>query len=433
MVWIDPNWLQREPVLRALISKGTGFSSEDIRTIAGFQEEIMGRTVNTYRELEDRGQIEICTSPYYHPVLPLLIDSRSAKESTPEMSLPDSLCAHPEDAVAQIERALRFHEKHFGRSPRGMWPPEGSVSNELLALLAEHTDVRWIASDEGVLVRSAGQDVHRDGYGHVTNPHLLYQPYRVGDDNDGDSRRPVIIFRDSLLSDRIGFVYQHMDSRQAAADMIHRLRRIRENLGDSGPHLVSIILDGENCWDEYERNGDRFLSLLYELLSDDPLLQTVTISEYLSAHPVRATIPRLFAGSWIGHNFETWIGEPAQNCAWEQLEQTRGALVAWQAQHPDADKELLERAWTEIYIAEGSDWFWWYSSRNRAAEEALFDRSFRRHLANVYYLTGQATPEFRRGMLVPRSMPASRRSPDGHTRATSALAAHRAPCNWPAP
>jgi len=392
LVWIDPNWLEREPVLRAFIGKGTGFSNEDIRTITSLHEKLLGRTINAYREMEDRGQIEMCTSPYYHPILPLLIDSQSAREATPDISLPNPIFAHPEDAVAQIKRALQFHEKHFGRSPQGLWPPEGSVSDALLALLAEHTDIRWIASDEAVLARSAGQEVYRDGYGHVTNPRFLYQPYRVSDGNG--SRGPAIVFRDNLLSDRIGFVYQHMDSRQAAADMVHRLQRIRENLGDSGPHLVSIILDGENCWDEYEHNGDPFLHSLYEMLSDDPLLATVTISEYLSTHPVQATLPHLFAGSWIGHNFETWIGEPAQNRAWEQLEQTRRHLVAWQAQHPEADEKLVERTWTEIYIAEGSDWFWWHSSRNRATEESLFDNSFRQHLANVYSLTGQMTPEW---------------------------------------
>ena len=411
LVWIDPNWLEREPELCRLVKQGSGFSPDDIRSIIGVQEDILSRILPAYRSLEEQGQIEICTSPYYHPILPLLIDSHCARESSPGMTISEPAFAHPEDALEQINRAIDSHRQYFGQRPRGMWPPEGGVSDALVLLLTEHTDIAWIASDEGVLAASTGQEVHRDEYGHVTNPRFLYQPYRLQSSQEGLPAGPTILFRDNLLSDRIGFVYQRMDGHHAAQDLVGRLHRVRESLDGSGPHIVSIILDGENCWEEYEHNGDTFLNSLYGLLSNDPLLETVTVSEYLSAHPVQATIPRLSAGSWIGRNFETWIGEPTQNQAWARLARTRGHLTAWQAQCPHADTERLEQAWNEIYIAEGSDWFWWYSSRNRAAEETVFDASFRHHLQNVYRLTETPIPEWLLGGRPQQDIEIAERSP----------------------
>jgi hypothetical protein len=249
----------------------------------------------------------------------------------------------------------------------------------------------WFASDEAVLALSLGQWVQRDGYGHVTNPWFLYQPYRT---RVGDAP-PSAIFRDRLLSDRIGFVYKHFEGHDAAADLVHRLHRIRENLNDlHHPYLVSIILDGENCWEEYEHNGDVFLHHFYHLLDEDPDLQAVTVSEYLAQHPPRAEITNLHTGSWINHNLETWIGEAQQNRAWEYLARTRDRLIAWQREYPLIDFEVLEQAWESIYIAEGSDWFWWYYSHNVSDQDLLFDQSFRGHLAAVYTTLGLPIPDW---------------------------------------
>jgi hypothetical protein len=216
----------------------------------------------------------------------------------------------------------------------------------------------------------------------------------------------AVIFRDHVLSDRIGFVYQGMDGQEAAEDLIHRLQVAYERLGrETGshvgmltePYLVSIILDGENCWESYPDYGDPFLHHLYQLLSEEaskttPTIETVTVSDYLERFPPRETIEHLATGSWIGGNLETWIGEAEQNRAWEVLGRVREELVAWQGATPGAGFDVLEDAWRQIYIAEGSDWFWWYYSRNVSGQDQLFDRAFRQHLSRVYYAIGRPVP-----------------------------------------
>ncbi len=384
LAWIDPNWLERDRTLRELVAKGRGFTKQDVEIIIAKQREIIKEILPTYRALQERGQVELTTSPYYHPILPLLIDVRLARIASPALPLPRFPFSHPEDARAQLEAAVAAHARHFGAPPRGLWPPEGAVGQDLLPLLP--AEVRWLASDEEVLARSIGRPIARDGYGHVTQPQLLYRPYWVG----LPGRPRAMIFRDRLLSDRIGFVYKDFDGVQAAEDLVARLRHIRQALPDDGQnYLVSIILDGENCWEGYEHNGDAFLHHLYGLLSEAEDLQTVTVSAHLAEHPPRHTLARLFTGSWIDGNFETWIGEPTHNQAWEALVRVRN----WLARQP-ADDDRLQRAWRELYIVEGSDWFWWYSSRNRAAEEPLFDAAFRTHLGNVYRVMGEGVPEW---------------------------------------
>ncbi len=395
LAWIDPNWLEQDEPLRSLVEKERLFSGEDIRLILAKQREIIKRILPLYRQLEAAGQVELTTSPYYHPILPLLIDSRLARQASPNLSLPQPIFTHLEDAEEQIRQAVSYHRDHFGAKPRGMWPSEGAVCQALVPLLARQ-GFAWFASDEGILARSLGVNVERDEYGHVKNPQVLYQPYRCQE----ESQTVAAIFRDRLLSDRIGFVYGHMEGRQAAEDLVQRLHRIRENLDDTtNPYLVSIILDGENCWDQYEHNGDVFLRHLYSRLSDDPDLKAVTVSQYLAQHPPRQVMLQLSSGSWIGANLETWIGERAQNRAWEYLAHTRDRLVEWQqtqnASPPAGTRpggSSLARAWEEIYIAEGSDWFWWYYSHNNPGDENLFDQEFRLHLGNVYRLTGLPWP-----------------------------------------
>jgi len=388
LAWLDHVALENDPDLRALVEKGQNFTHDDIELILRKQKDYLACVVPLYNHLRDRGQIELTTSPYYHPILPLLIDSGAAHRASPGLPLPTRPFRHPEDAIEQVRRAVEAHEEHFGQAPRGMWPSEGAVCPEMIPILARH-GIRWFATDEAILARSLGVHIERDSYGHVNNPHLLYQPYLV----DSTPQPLVAIFRDHTLSDRIGFVYQGMPGREAAEDLIHRLHVIRERLNDPDhPYLVSIILDGENCWEGYPDYGDPFLHHLYRRLTEEEELQTVTVSEYLERFPPQETIPHLATGSWIGGHLETWIGEAEQNRAWEVLGRVRDELVAWQNATPGAGFDVLEAAWRQIYIAEGSDWFWWYYSRNVSGQDHLFDQAFREHLAGVYFAIGRPVP-----------------------------------------
>ncbi|MGQ9516960.1 MAG: glycoside hydrolase [Anaerolineae bacterium] len=389
LAWIDPNWLERDAELSALAAKGSGYSAQDIARILAKQQEIISRVLPAYQELAARGQVEISVSPYYHPILPLLIDTSLARRASPDLPLPAPAFAHPEDAEEQVRRAVEYHQQLFGTPPRGMWPSEGAVCPEIVPMLARH-GFAWFASDEAILARSLGVSIERDDHGNVLRPQVLYQPYYA----DHAPGAPAVIFRDRELSDRIGFVYQRMKAEDAVNDLMLRLYIIRDKvLHLDQPFLVSIILDGENAWEEYERNGDPFLRRLYERLTRErEYIRSVTVSEYLQQFGVRESLPRLATGSWIAGNLETWIGEPAQNTAWVYLKRARDDLVAWQESHPKAPPAMLERAWQAVYIAEGSDWFWWYYSRNNPAGENLFDLTFRQHLRTMYRTLGMPVP-----------------------------------------
>ncbi len=389
LAWIDPSWLARDTSLAALIAKARGFTAADLRIIHAKQQEIAASVEPLYRQLAARGQLEICASPYFHAILPLLADTDCARRPSPGLPLPSPRFAAPEDVAAQLRLAVESHTAHFGAPPKGLWPSEGAVSPEILPLIRA-AGFQWLASDEAILSRSLGRALQRDGSNLLTDPRTLYQPYRV---LAGTELGPYIIFRDHELSDRIGFLYQGLPGGQAAEDMIYRLLEIRRRIKDPDrPYLVSIILDGENCWEHYEHNGDVFLDALYDGLTRHPELRPVTVGEYLAAPDQRpaATLARLATGSWIGGDLTTWIGDPEHNRAWEALGRTRAHLLAAQKANPD--RPGLDAAWHALFAAEGSDWFWWYSHRNNSDQNALFDRLFRHNLAAAYEALGDEAP-----------------------------------------
>jgi len=379
LAWCDPLFQEGDPVIRALVDKGRDFTPEDKRALLDRHRAILGLIIPEYRAAQDRGQVELTTSPFYHPILPLLCDTEVARESLPRHPLPQPF-RHPEDAAAQIERAVRFHTDLFGRAPRGMWPSEGSVSEAVLPLVAG-AGIEWIATDEAVLRES--QRLAPPSAGDHFRPYLL----------ERDGARLSILFRDHRLSDRIGFVYGDWEPEAAAEDFVSILHRIRRSLkGADRPPLVPVILDGENCWEYYAGDGHAFLDALYRRLNDDPDLVCTTVSGHLDAHPATDRLPRLFAGSWINHDFEIWIGREEDNLAWDRLREARDALEEYAATATDADPEKLRLAWEELYVAEGSDWCWWYGGQH-AGMLTAFDALFRRHLMNIYELMGRPVPD----------------------------------------
>ncbi len=139
------------------------------------QMDLLKQVIPLHRELQDRGQVELTASPFYHPILPLLLDKRLARRAMPNVGLPKHLDAFVEDAREQIRRAIELHEKLFGRKPRGLWPSEGSVCQPMIPLLAE-AGIQWIATDEEILSSSTDGWVSRDNNGYLRNPEMLYRP-----------------------------------------------------------------------------------------------------------------------------------------------------------------------------------------------------------------------------------------------------------------
>lgn len=381
LAWFDPSYREKDARLKELTKKGKYYSEEDKKLILDKQLEIIAKIIPAYKKMQDDGKIEVSVSPFYHPILPLLCNSDIAKVSYPEIRLPKTVFRHPEDARFQIGSAVKYYTERFGRPPRGMWPSEGSVSEEVADLAIEE-GLAWIATDEDILFRSLGR--------HKTAEEL-YRPYSI----QRKYGELAVIFRDKALSDSVGFLYQSWPPEKAAADLTNRLRTIREGLPKNrGPFLVSIILDGENAWEYYPNDGRDFLSSLYKNLSSDSRLKAVTVSEFMEEHPSKNKLDKLYPGSWINANFAIWIGHEEDNRAWDYLAEARETVEAYKKQHPEeASSDKLQKAWKEIYIAEGSDWNWWYGDDHCSANDEEFDRLFRTHVLNVYKLLGQKPPE----------------------------------------
>jgi alpha-amylase/alpha-mannosidase (GH57 family) len=386
LAWTHPLAFEHDEALRGLAAKGRHFSEEDKALLLQRHLDILRQVLPLHRKLAESGQVELTTTPFYHPILPLLLDKKLAREALPEVKLPRHAGGYPEDAAVHVRRAVEFHTHTFGSPPRGMWPAEGSVCQPMLPLLAQH-GVRWIATDEEVLGGSTHGAVGRDGKGHVRNPEQLYRPYKV---REGDAELGIV-FRDHALSDLIGFHYQRNDPAAAAEHFMGCLHGIGQVVHTPEPALVSVILDGENCWEHYPGGGVPFLRALYERCVRTPGVKTMTVGEYLEHHPPRETLPHLFAGSWINHNFAIWVGHEEDNTAWDALHRTREHLLRRQ-RDGGRPAELLQKAWEEIYIAEGSDWFWWFGDDHSSAQDALFDYLFRKHLQNVYLVLGEEPP-----------------------------------------
>jgi alpha-amylase/alpha-mannosidase (GH57 family) len=389
LCWFDPIFKKNNPTLKRLIKKGKNFKEEEKIAVCQAQQEVMRMILPEYRKFYDSGQIEIIFSPYYHPILPLLCDSNEARTALPDIQLPKIRFRHPEDAQNQIEQGRGLLKEVFGRQPCGMWPSEGSVSPQLIPLFSE-AGIRWIATDEEILAQSLKQTLERDHHGTLKTPELLYRPYIV----EKDSSQLQIVFRDHELSDLIGFVYLRWNAHDAVNDFLKRIHAARRKLIDhEGPHLISVILDGENAWEHYKNDGRNFLLELYRRLEKDPLIRCVTVEEYLSENPATERLPTLFSGSWINHNFRIWIGHQEDNAGWDQISMARDDLLRFERENPDFDKDKLRLAWEEIYIAEGSDWFWWYGDDHSSGNDEAFDELFRNHLANVYLLLGLPVPD----------------------------------------
>jgi alpha-amylase/alpha-mannosidase (GH57 family) len=384
LTWFDPIFKQNDPFIKGMIEKGSGFTEQEKILLIQKQRDVMALIIPEYKRLAAEGRIELTTTPFYHPILPLLYDTELARVASPDIHLPAKRFAHPEDAGVQVRRALEYHRQLFGTAPVGMWPAEGSVAEEIIPLLAE-SGIQWIGTDEGVLARSLGVNIERNFGGIMKNPDLLYKPYLAG---KGD-KRVSVVFRDHTLSDLVGFVYSKWDYKNAVHDLIDRLHRVRRELSN-GPHLVSIILDGENAWEYYQNDGRDFFLYLYERLSREQGLRCVSVGEYLKENPAQAPIERLHAGSWINANYRIWIGHEEDNRAWDLLSHTRDSLVRYAS---GGDPGRIEKAWEEIYIAEGSDWCWWYGDDHFSENDEEFDLLFRTHLMNVYRIIGFDVPD----------------------------------------
>jgi alpha-amylase/alpha-mannosidase (GH57 family) len=383
LAWVDPEYRSVEPI-RSLFAKGRGFTEAEKGALLEWGVALAARVVEVYREAAAAGQIEITTSAYHHPILPLLESTDAPREVSASVSLPNPPFRAPEDAALQLRRARETHARRFGAPPPGTWPPEGAVSQAALSLLRE-AGFGWCASDETVLARALGRpQAGGDGW-----PGALYRPYRV----ETEAGALAMVFRDRVLSDRIGFTYMAWDPERAAEDFVARVldcgARARKD-GVADP-LVTVILDGENCWESYPEDGHRFLESLYRRIAGEAGLVAVTVGEALARHAPTETVRHVPVGSWIAPDLSVWVGHAEKNRAWAEL---RRAHERYQeaVRSGGLPAERLERAREELLVAEASDWFWWYGDDHQSAHKEEFDVLFRSHVICAYNLLGLPAP-----------------------------------------
>jgi alpha-amylase/alpha-mannosidase (GH57 family) len=379
LAWTDPRWRAGDPVLAGLCGRGRDFTTADSARLLGRHRQLMRETIPAYAAAAAAGRAELTITPYAHPILPLLIDSDAARIAMPDAPLPQPAFRHPADAVEHVAIAMAAFERRFGTRPRGMWPSEQSLSPATMALLSQ-AGLDWTISDEAVLGRTLGLDWTRDEQDVPLQADALYRPYQW-------QGGPAIVFRDHTLSDLIGFTYSTWGALAAARDLYGRLKAIESRLDrhDGVPPLVTIALDGENCWEFYPEDGEPFLRAFFDLVAADPSLRFVTVSEHLALGGHRPVLTDIHSGSWIDADFGTWIGEPTKNRAWQELEAARARIAGSDA--------VPAEVWEHLHIAEGSDWFWWYGDGHSSANDAQFDMLFRHRLQAIYLGLGLPVSE----------------------------------------
>ena len=388
LVWIDSVHFTRYPKLQELWDKQYNYTLEDRIDIINIHREIMMEIIPTYKKYIHEGRIEMTTSAYYHSILPILIDLKaSTKKTMTTEGLPSSWNML-EDAKAQIKKALDRVEEVMGIRPKGFWPPELCLGPKTLGILASE-GIEWTISDEGILSDSINFNFVRDFKGNLNDPYHLLKTYEYQ-----TKTNPInVIFRDRSIANLINFEYGGLDSKMAANDLYDKIKIIQNKLlvSPDDKHLLTIALDGENCWENYQNDGNEFLNLLYSLIENDDSLETVLITDYIKEDKHKKSLEKIHSGSWIDKTFQYWIGESTKNKAWSYLKQTRDDYEAFAKENKDHPN--LELAHRELMIAEGSDWFWWYGEPNNSGQDYVFDYMYRERLKNVYLALGLQTPE----------------------------------------
>ena len=396
LAWMGESIKRYNLLVQSLIKKGNHFSLADRLALFKLIGETISNLIPRYKSLQQKGQIEISSTPHHHPILPLLLDFNSALDAMPTAELPKNsqYSGGEARAISHIKQAQASHQLRFGEAPVGMWPAEGSVSKDALLLLAKQ-GVKWAASGETVLTNSLMK----------SNPHktlishhdYLYKPYKISDNGD----EIICFFRDDRLSDKIGFEYAKMHSNDAVNDFIRDLELVRTSFQNTENPVVSVILDGENAWEYYPYNGFYFLSELYQALSNHPEIEMVTQSEVLqSIHTPEKSpykvfcgnLPQIAAGSWVYGTFSTWIGSKDKNHGWDLLCEAKFAFDKVLQQGTLTEEEIA-KCEDQLAVCEGSDWFWWLGDYNAAASISSFDMLYRRNLSNLYALLKLPAPK----------------------------------------
>lgn len=378
LVWMGETVRMENETVQRLIRKAHGFTLSDRRELLSVIDMLMRTIVPRYRHLAESGQMELSVTPDKHPILPLMLDFKSALEAMPHAPLPQHAEYPGGLARAQehLKNGVAIFEQHFGFKPVGCWPSEGALSQDTLQLI-QQAGFSWAATGGGVLGNSKNAN-------HMTDI-CIHHPFQF-------ANIPLTcFFRDDNLSDLIGFTYSGWNETDAVNNLVHHIENIRHACNFNQETVIPIILDGENCWEYYANNGFSFLKTLYSRLVSHPDIKLTTFRDYLKTKPVPTPMQKLVAGSWVYGSFSTWIGDNAKNRAWDLLCQAKIDFDRVMAEGRLAP-EVAARAREQLAICEGSDWFWWFGDYNPAESVSDFDRLYRTHLKNLYRFLGEPAP-----------------------------------------
>ena len=387
LAWIDPSFKESDEKLKKLLKKKRNYTLEDRIEIIEIQRAIIKKIIPTYKKLLKSEKIEITTSPYYHPILPILLDYKEIRKDYPENTL--SELKTELDAKIQTKKALARIEEVFGKRPEGVWASEQCISEKTLEMFSD-LGVKWSVSDEGILANSINFEFVHDFKGYLEDPYHLLKTYSYKTQNDDIK----LLFKDSTIYNLINFEYAHHDSVATANDLYDRIKVIQSKILSSPDkeHILTIAMDGENCWENYSEDGNIFLKTLYSLICSDSSLETVLVSDYLTKTKEHKPIKKIAYGANFNRDLKLWINEPVKDLAWTYLKRVRddfSDFVKREPLHPN-----IEDARTELFICEGSDWFWWYGDPNNSGRDSIFDYIFRNHLKNIYRYFDLDTPKF---------------------------------------
>jgi alpha-amylase/alpha-mannosidase (GH57 family) len=398
LAWFHPLFRDGDRELSRLWRKGSGFTEREKNYVLDHQIIVMGRVIGEYRRLSREDGGELSSSPMYHPILPLLIDNRSALDALPEAALPGLPFSWPSDARVQLDRGRGVFHELFGADPAGLWPSEGSISPAALEMAAA-AGFRWAATDEILLGRALGKPVRRDPDGIPTEPDWFYRPYAAVT----RSGSIPVFFRDHHLSDLIGFEYSRWDAHDAANNFIHNIKRIYERLSSGkssfseNEYVIPVILDGENAWEYFHDSGMTFLNVLLNKLEQlRPNIEFVTFSDSIDRINEIRELPSIPTGSWIDGTFRIWIGHPEDHAAWEMLSRARTLVeskIKASLKEGKGESADLRNALDYLLVAEGSDWCWWYGDDHFTPHAPEFDRLFRNNIKAAYKAIGVIPPD----------------------------------------
>ena len=360
------------------------YTLSDLTYVLDTQESHMSNILTMYSELAASGQVELTTTPYYHPIMPLLM----MDGWTFEDGIRVNKDSWPDDVTNHLQTGMDLFEQELGFRPNGMWPSEQSVSPDMVQPVAD-VGIEWMVTDELNLEESTDMSGNTIDVSVASN---LATPWRVDD--------VAVVFRDRVISDRIAFQYGSMTPEAAASDFLAYCDDIRQQLLDEGKdpseHLLTVALDGENWMFmsefQHQDNGRPFTEEWFSRLTTHPTVVTTTPGEFLEKNLTLPEIDVIGTGSWIDGTLSTWAGEAEESLAWQRLVEARQALVAFEEENPSHSG--LEDAWESLYIAEGSDWFWWYGLDQDSGYDEMWDVLFKVHLSNIYRAVNLDLPPY---------------------------------------